>query len=141
MAKPAARITDPTSCPVPSISQQDRANAWRALSDAFVDNEVDYVAIAKQVEHLEPEEVKSILYSEVAPVCHSNLGSVIPTIWLCFNKDGLENDINSMLEARKKSSLRRQRDKILTQWLSYRYKYIWLEIAKHYKNNEDQQHD
>ncbi len=141
MAKPAARITDPTSCPVPPISQQDRTNIWWALSDAFVDNEIDYAAIAKQVEHLEPEEVKSILYSEVAPVCHSNLGSVTPNIWFCFNRNELENDINSMLEARKKSHLRRQRDKLLTQWLSYRYKYIWLEIAKHYKNNEDQQHD
>nr|WP_318295029.1 hypothetical protein [Pseudomonas cichorii] len=123
-----------------SISQQDRANVWWALSDAFVDNEVDYAAIAKQVEHLEPEEIKSILYSEVAPVCHSNLGSVIPTIWLCFNRDELEKDIKEMLEARKKSSLRRQRDKLLTQWLIYRYKYIWQEIAKHYQKNEDQQH-
>lgn len=131
MAKPAARITDPTSCPVPPISQQDRTNIWWALSDAFVDNEIDYAAIAKQVEHLEPEEVKSILYSEVAPVCHSNLGSVTPNIWFCFNRNELENDINSMLEARKKSHLRRQRDKLLTQWLSYRYKYIWQEIAKH----------
>ncbi|WP_332874552.1 DUF7079 family protein [Pseudomonas cichorii] len=124
-----------------SITQQDRANVWWALSDAFVDNEVDYAAIAKQVEHLEPKEVKSILYSEVAPVCHSNLGSVIPTIWLCFNRDELENDINAMLDARKKSSFRRQRDKLFTHWLSYRYKYIWQEIAKHYQNNEDQQHD
>ncbi|GFM76624.1 hypothetical protein PSCICM_24430 [Pseudomonas cichorii] len=141
MAKPAARISDPTSCPMPSITLQDRANVWWALSDAFVDNEVDYAAIAKQVEHLEPEEIKSILYSEVAPVCHPNLGSVIPTIWLCFNRDELENDINEMLEARKKSSLRRQRDKLLTHRLSYRYQYIWQEIAKHYQNKKRQQYE
>ncbi|APC19183.1 hypothetical protein BLL42_03985 [Pseudomonas frederiksbergensis] len=122
------------------MSKQERADIRWALSDAFVDNEVDYAAIVRQVKKFDMTEVKNILYSEVAPVCHSNLESILPTIWLCFNREELESDIEKMLEARKQSFLRRQLDTLLIKWLHYRYKYIWLEIAKHYKHIQHQQH-
>ncbi|WP_248804341.1 hypothetical protein [Pseudomonas sp. MWU13-2100] len=119
-----------------SISKQERADIRWALSDAFVDNEVDYAAIVKQVKKFDMNKIKNILYSEVAPICHSNLESILPTIWLCFNREELESDIEKMLDARKKSFLRRQLDTLLIKWLQHRYKYIWLEIAKHYESSQ-----
>ncbi|MGY2292633.1 DUF7079 family protein [Pseudomonas sp. SDO528_S397] len=124
-----------------SISKQERADIRWALSDAFVDNEVDYAAIVKQIKNFDMAEIKNILYSEVAPVCHSNLESILPTIWLCFNRKELEFDIEKMLEARKQSFFRRQLDRLFIKWLRYRYNYIWLEIARHYQSSQFQQHN
>ncbi|WPN56321.1 hypothetical protein [Pseudomonas sp. P9_31] len=118
------------------ISRQERADIRWALSDAFVDNEVNYAAIAKQVKDFDKKDIEDILFSEVAPVCHTNLESILPSIWSCFNREELESDIEKMLRLRQQSFFRRQLDKLLIEWLRYRYKYIWIEIAKHYQNKK-----
>ena len=115
-----------------SMTDKERSYVYWALSDAFVDNEVDYEAIARQTEDYDPEEIKRILYQEVAPVCHTNLESVIPMIWSAFNFENLMADIKKNLEAREKSHFRKQKDRLLIRWLEFRYKYIWTEIEKYY---------
>lgn len=115
------------------ISRQERADIRWALSDAFVDNEVNYAAIAKQVKDFDKKDIEDILFSEVAPVCHTNLESILPRYgavliernWRVISK-------NAQTTATK--FFRRQLDKLLIEWLRYRYKYIWIEIAKHYQN-------
>lgn len=116
-----------------SMMDEELAYVYWALSDAFVDTEVDYEAIARQTEDYDPEEIRRILYHEVAPVCHTNLETVIPMIWSAFNLENLKADINEMLKAREKSNFRRQWDKLLIRWLEFRYGYIWKEIQKHYQ--------
>ncbi|PHN18919.1 hypothetical protein [Pseudomonas sp. ICMP 460] len=118
-----------------SMTEEQRSYVYWALSDAFVDTEVDYQAIARETEAYDPEEIKRILYHEVAPVCHTNLESVIPVIWSAFNLESLERDIKNMLDARKKSYFRQQKDRLLIRWLEFRYKYIWTEIIKHYQKD------
>ncbi|AZD98382.1 hypothetical protein M5C90_17915 [Pseudomonas chlororaphis subsp. piscium] len=118
-----------------AMTDEERSYVYWALSDAFVDTEVDYEAIARQTEAYDPEEIKRILYHEVAPVCHTNLETVIPMIWSAFNLENLEKDIKRTLKARNESYFRQKKDKLLIRWLEFRYKYIWLEIAKHYKNS------
>ncbi|AZC81611.1 hypothetical protein TRE132_25190 [Pseudomonas chlororaphis subsp. aurantiaca] len=118
-----------------AMTDEERSYVYWALSDAFVDTEVDYEAIARQTEAYDPEEIKRILYHEVAPVCHTNLETVIPMIWSAFNLENLEKDIKKTLKARNESYFRQKKDKLLIRWLEFRYKYIWLEIAKHYKNS------
>ncbi|WP_339526902.1 DUF7079 family protein [Pseudomonas sp. EL_65y_Pfl2_R96] len=118
------------------MTDEERSYVYWALSDAFVDTEVDYEAIARETEDYDPEEIKRILYHEVAPVCHTNLESVIPMIWSAFNLENLEADIKKTLEARKKNYFRQQKDRLLIRWLKFRYKYIWAEIAKHYNKNK-----
>jgi hypothetical protein len=118
-----------------AMTDEERSYVYWALSDAFVDTEVDYKAIARQTEAYDPEEIKRILYHEVAPVCHTNLETVIPLIWSAFNLENLEKDIKRTLKARNESYFRQKKDKLLIRWLEFRYKYIWLEIAKHYKNS------
>ncbi len=117
-----------------AMTKQQRADIRWALSDAFVDNEVDYAAIARQTEEFDRDEIKRILFEEVAPVCHSNLESTLPTIWLCFNRAELEDNIEKMLGAKKNSWLKRKSNTLLVTWLKSRYKYIWIEIEKQYQN-------
>ncbi|WP_173861411.1 MULTISPECIES: hypothetical protein [unclassified Pseudomonas] len=117
-----------------SVTKQQRADVRWALSDAFVDNEVDYAAIARRTRELDRDEVKRILFEEVAPVCHSNLESTLPTIWLCFNRQELEDDIEKMLGAKENSWFKRKANALLVEWLKSRYKYIWTEIEKQYQN-------
>lgn len=116
-----------------SMTDEERSYVYWALSDAFVDTEVDYEAIARQTEDYDPEEVKRILYHEVAPVCHTNLETVIPMIWSAFNFENLNTNIKNTLQARKNSYFRRQKDKLLIRWLEFRYNYIWREISKNYR--------
>ncbi|MGG7674212.1 DUF7079 family protein [Pseudomonas sp. WC2] len=77
--------------------------------------------------------MKRILYEEVVPVCHTNLETVIPMIWSAFNSEQLKADIAETLKARENSRFRRQIDKLLIRWLTFRYKYIWKEISRHYR--------
>ncbi|WP_414926311.1 hypothetical protein [Pseudomonas zeae] len=118
------------------MTKQQRADIRWALSDAFVDNEVDYAAIARQTEEFDRDEIKRILFEEVAPVCHSNLESTLPTIWLCFNREELESDIQEMLTANKRNWARRKINKILIKWLKFKYKYIWNEIEIKYQRTD-----
>ncbi|MFJ2687584.1 hypothetical protein ACIOYV_28070 [Pseudomonas sp. NPDC087342] len=112
------------------ITPKERSYIRWALSDAFVDNDVDYAAIAREVQNFDQEKIKEILFSEVAPVCHANLESTLPSIWSCFNQEELEKDIEKMLYLRKQSSIRQLLDSLIIKWLRYRYKYIWVEISK-----------
>lgn len=117
-----------------SMTKQQKADVRWALSDAFVDNEVDYAAIARRTREFDRDEVKRILFEEVAPICHSNLESTLPTIWLCFNRQELEDDIKKMLGAKENSWFKRKANALLVTWLKSRYKYIWTEIEKQYQN-------
>lgn len=115
-----------------SMKNKERADVRWALSDAFVDNEIDYAAIARQTIEFDKDEIKRILFEEVAPICHTNLESTLPTIWLCFNREELEEDIEKMLIAQRNSWLKRKTNALLVKWLKHRYMYIWTNIEKHY---------
>ena len=119
-----------------SMTKQQKADVRWALSDAFVDNEVDYAAIARRTREFDRDEVKRILFEEVAPVCHSNLESTLPTIWLCFNREELEDDIEKMLRTKNNSWLKRKLKKLIAAWLTHRYKYIWIELETHYQDQK-----
>jgi hypothetical protein len=116
------------------MTKQQRADIRWALSDAFVDNQVDYAAIARQTEDFDKDEIKRILFEEVAPVCHSNLESTLPTLWICFNREELESDIEKMLSTKSENWIQRKTNDILVKWLKYKYKYIWQEIEKQYQH-------
>jgi len=116
-----------------SMTDEELAYVYWSLSDAFVDTEVNYEAIARQTENYAPEEIRRILYHEVAPVCHTNLETVIPMVWSAFNLENLKADIEKILKAREKSNFLGQRDKLIIRWLEFRYGYIWKEIQKHYR--------
>ncbi|TDV42982.1 hypothetical protein EDF87_113111 [Pseudomonas helmanticensis] len=133
MDKSPPSSTAPAKRSWASATEKERSDVYWSLSDAFVDNEVNYEFIARQTEDYDQQEIKRILYEEVAPVCHTNLETVIPMIWSAFNLEQLKADIAETLKARERSRFRRQLDKLLIRWLEFRYKYIWKEISRHYR--------
>jgi len=60
------------------LTHDERVRLWSLLSDAFVDNEIDYPEIARQLAGYDRAAVKKVFVEEVAPVCHSNLQAPIP---------------------------------------------------------------
>jgi hypothetical protein len=100
-----------------------------ALSEPFNDFPVEYDYVANQVRGVTPETLYEILYSEVAPVCFTNLVAAVPPIWTGFDPDKLRKSIEERLAARERNWFRRQFDKVLVRWLKYNYAYIWKEIA------------
>lgn len=116
------------------LSQSERETVRVALSDAFVDNDVDYKAIAKAVSQFNWIDVEEIFFSEVAPVCDSNLSTPAPQIWTAFEPVSLNMAIEKMLAARRDSFWTRQKDKVLVQRLRHKYADIWKSILQNLHN-------
>lgn len=116
-------------------SKADRMRIRQALSDVFVDNEVDYPSIAKTIKPYEASCIEHIFFNEVAPVCYSNLLSPVPPIWTAFDASWLESEIEKMLDARDSSVLRRLKDRVLVAYLRWRLDGEWrtleAELRKH----------
>ncbi|WP_347905186.1 hypothetical protein [Pseudomonas purpurea] len=114
------------------LTAQEKARLQVALAEAFVDNDVDYAAIARCIQGFDLLTVKDILYSQVAPACFGNLETPIPPVWAGFRDDWLFDEIEKSLKARNDSWLRRNLHHLLVAWLRYSYGYIWKEIMKAY---------
>ncbi|MDM8350838.1 hypothetical protein P8H27_18335 [Pseudomonas sp. sp1636] len=112
------------------MTRDERTRLWSALSDAFVDNEVDYNAIARQLAGFDRSTIKLVFFEEVAPVCYSNLQAPIPPIWTAFESSWLTETIESTQEARSTSTFRRLRDRAFMVYLRYRLKNEWLNIER-----------
>ncbi len=91
-----------------------------ALSDLFVDTEICYEFIARQVKHLNTEELERILYLEVAPVCIGNMLTPIPPVWSGFEPEYLIVEINKHLQKFQTSHFYRVR----TNFKGWFYKWI-----------------
>nr|BFD44149.1 hypothetical protein FFPRI1PSEUD_56480 [Pseudomonas sp. FFPRI_1] len=119
--------------PCSPITGQQLADIRYALSDAFVDNAVDYAHIARQTQAYDRALVQRILYDEVAPVCYGNLMAVIPEVWMGFDRDSLLEDIEQRLERRRNSRVQALRDRLFIRWIRFRGAYIWEQICRHYE--------
>lgn len=112
------------------LTPAERAIIQIALAEAFVDSDVDYASIAERIRGYDPKVVEEILYSEVAPVCFSNLETPVPPVWTGFQDEWLLDEIDKELNARNNSWLRRSFDRLKVAWLRYSYGYIWKELMK-----------
>ncbi|AZE04927.1 DUF7079 family protein [Pseudomonas chlororaphis] len=112
------------------LSEPQLTDVRTALSEPFNDFPTDYDYIARQVKGVGPGILYEIFYSEVAPVCFSNLAAVLPTVWTGFDPDWLRARIEERLAARERNWLCRQFDRGLVVWLKYNYGYMWKEITR-----------
>ena len=112
------------------LTRDERIRIWTALSDAFVDNEVDYPAIARQLAGFERAAVKAAFFEEMAPVCYSNLQAPIPPIWTAFDGTWLAEAIDGNEQVRQASTFRRIRDRIFVTYLRYRLREEWHRIER-----------
>ncbi len=113
------------------LTRDEYVQLWSALSDVFIDNAVDYVAIARKVQCFERTTVEAAFYEDVAPACYSNLQAPIPPIWTAFDSTWLSTTIDTLHQARQASALRRLLDRVFIAYLRYRLKPEWEEIARH----------
>jgi len=81
-------------------NQLDQHQLWSALSDLFVDTNVDYKHIAEVAKNYSVEEVEFALFERVAPVCVSNMLAPVPPVCWYFDKEQLVADIESLVEKR-----------------------------------------
>jgi hypothetical protein len=110
------------------LNEQKLAEVRTVLSDFFNSFPVDYAYIVEKLKDVPSETLYEILYSEVAPVCFTNIAAAVPSVWTGFDPASLNAMIEERLRARKNSWVRRQADKVLVAWLKYNYKYIWKEL-------------
>jgi hypothetical protein len=101
-----------------------------ALSDAFVDNDVDYADIARRVRGTAPEVLERLFFHEVAPVCHANLAMPAPPVWTGFDRNWLMERLERRRRARQTSAWCRLKERLLVAWLRRRYAKEWKAIRR-----------
>ncbi|GHU11964.1 hypothetical protein FACS1894185_6010 [Betaproteobacteria bacterium] len=112
-----------------TLNDTRREEIWYALSGAFVDNEVDYSLIARQVNDANHVQVKEIFFTEVAPYCYPNLMTAIPPIWSCFPRDDLISGIREKLANAQNHLIARLRYKGFVVFCRWYFRKEWQSIA------------
>lgn len=111
------------------MTREERIQLWSALSEVFVDNEVDYGYIARQLQEFDRTTVQAAFYEDVAPACYSNLLAPIPPIWTGFDSAWLSATIERNQAARQRWPLRRLRDRLCIACLRRALKSEWAKIV------------
>ena len=111
------------------LSPDEQIKIWAALSDAFVDTEVNFQYIAKQVSHYPLPILEQIFFTEVAPACAGNAFSVIPSVWTAFDPQSLATEINQNRN-KKRAALSRLIERIKLQLLRKYFAEEWQDIAR-----------
>lgn len=111
------------------MTREERIQLWSALSDVFVDNEVDYAGIARQLADFDRTTVEAAFYEDVAPACYTNLLAPIPPIWTGFDSVWLSETIERNQAARQRWPLRRLRDRLFIACLRRTLRSEWAKIV------------
>lgn len=102
---------------------------WAALSYAFVDNEVDFKCMAKEIKGYPIEEVEFAFFERVAPVCIYNMLTPAPPICWYFDKEELVADIEAMIEKRSQQGLLGSlKCAVERRWIGFLARRIWATI-------------
>lgn len=101
-----------------------------ALSDLFVDNEVDYEYIAKVARAFPVTHVEKVLFEWVAPVCYINTLAPVPPIWTGFERDSLWAEIQCLLAREAKAGFAKKLSIILRQfYLRQQFAEEWRRLS------------
>lgn len=99
------------------------------LSDIFVDNVVDYHAIAVQASAFPTVHVEQFFFEWVAPVCYANALAPVPSVWAGFEPQLLWQDICHYRQYVTGGGwLRRQRVALHVFFLRQRFAADWREL-------------
>ncbi|MGL6529367.1 DUF7079 family protein [Aeromonas hydrophila] len=101
-----------------------------ALSDLFVDNEVDYEYIAKVARAFPVTHVEKVLFEWVAPVCYTNTLAPMPPIWTGFERDSLWVEVQRLLEREAEAGFAKKLSIMLRQfYLRQRFAEEWHRLS------------
>lgn len=85
----------------------ERQNCWIAMSDIFVDNEIDYrdvaMSLAESCPNMSLPLLREAFFGEVAPALASNGMTPAPEVWTGFDSDKVVEKICEMLVRRHRS--------------------------------------
>jgi hypothetical protein len=117
-----------------SVSAEERRTCWIEMSPLFVDNAVDYKAVAEALHrhcpNMSEHELKRTFYGEVAPVLGTDGLTPAPAVWLEFDSDEIVRDISGWL-ARQKASFYYGVTGVcwraMCRWI---FRSIWLELER-----------
>lgn len=112
------------------MTREERIHLWSALSEVFVDNEVDYAYIARQVAGFDRAMVRAAFFEDVAPACYSNMLAPIPPIWTGFDSAWLGETIERARAARQRSTLLHLRDRLFITYLRRALRADWAKITQ-----------
>lgn len=94
-----------------AVSTFERRNCWIAISDVFVDNEIDYHDVAASLTRNCPNMalplLREVFFGEVAPALASNGMTPAPEVWTGFDSDKVVEKISEMLLHRHRSCVYR----------------------------------
>ncbi|WP_392564622.1 hypothetical protein RHO13_03965 [Orbus wheelerorum] len=95
-----------------------------ALSDLFIDNEVNYKNIASVAKLFPVEHVKNVLFNYVAPACYYNTTTPVPPICYFFDADELMHDINK-IKKDENSFFGRMKMYFFSKYLQLKFNHEW----------------
>ncbi|PMN66547.1 DUF7079 family protein [Enterovibrio norvegicus] len=102
-----------------------------ALSGLFIDNEIDYESIASVARVFPIEKVEYTLFSLVAPICHTNLSTPAPEVWLAFEREQLLDNVKALKARRKQAGFfSRLKDSALEKYLRNHFSSEWHQLQK-----------
>ncbi|MFE8728497.1 DUF7079 family protein [Aeromonas hydrophila] len=101
-----------------------------ALSDLFVDNEVDFELIAQVAQGFPVAHVEMVLFEWVAPVCYTNTLAPVPPIWTGFERDSLWVEVQRLLAREAKVGFAKKLFIMLRQfYLRQRFAEEWRRLS------------
>lgn len=107
-----------------------------ALSDLFIDNEIDYSYIAKTAIHFELTYVENVLLELVAPVLWRTFFSIVHE-WVGYDKDWLWEEAIKVSVANQKSGwIKSQILKIRRKFMAYMLRKKWDALVKEYNRQK-----
>jgi len=122
-------------------SLSDKEAVWMALSDLFIDNEINHGYIAKQVAHLTINEIEQILFYEVAPICMSNLLVPTPSVCQGFHEDYIVPEIHQHLQEMESNWLYNHKVLLKIKFYKVFLKQDWLKLTAKISQEQEEQTD
>lgn len=117
-----------------SVSPTERQDCWLAMSDLFVDNEVDYKSIAETLTRHCPgmtdAELRRTFFNEVAPVLGTNGLTPAPSVWTGFDGEEVIKDISERLSRQRESVVFRVTSGLWAVACQRIFRSIWAELER-----------
>ncbi|MDR1662131.1 MAG: hypothetical protein LBR95_06865 [Azoarcus sp.] len=111
------------------LSDFRRGDVLAALSEVFLDEDIDYVTVAKRVADIDLAQLKEIFFNEVAPYCGPNLMTVAPPVWGGFDRQKLLEEIDAMHKRNQNSFIANLRHKGFVAFCRFYFRNDWNEVA------------